>query len=193
MSGKVLPGAAALHLLVTSVAFAASEGQDNLFAGDLGNMIWTLVIFLLVIFVLGKFAWGPILDALRGREEFIRSALEQAKSDRKKAEATLKEYEDRLNAARAEATALVEEGRRDAAEVRRRIEDEAQQEASKIIARARKEIALATEGAVQELYRQSASLATDMAARVLRRELTAQDHERLIADSLAELDSLREN
>ena len=193
MSGRILLGAAALHLLVTSAAFAASEGQDNLFAGDLGNMIWTLVIFLLVIFVLGKFAWTPVLGALKGREEFIRSALEEAKADREKAEATLKEYEDRLHAARAEATAIVEEGRRDADEVRRRIETEAQEEASKMIVRAKKEIELATEGAVQDLYKTSAALATDMAERVLRRELSPQDHERLIAESLAEMERLSEN
>ena len=193
MTGRILIGAAALHLLVTSVAFAASEGQDNLFAGDLGNMIWTLVIFLLVVVVLGKFAWGPILEALRGREEFIRSALEEAKADREKAEAALKEYEDRLNEARAEATAIVEEGRRDGEKVKRKVEEEAREEASRMIERAKTEISLATEGAVQELYSRSAALATDMAEKILRRELSPQDHERLIAESLAEMEGLKEN
>ncbi len=170
-----------------SPALAAAGGESNIFAGDLGNAIWTLVIFGLVLFVLGKYAWGPMLESLQQREKFIRESLEQAKSDREAAEARLKEYEEKLTAARAEATAIVEEGRRDADEVRRRIESEARGEADKMVERARREIQIAQQTAIKELYSTSASLATELAGRVLRREVKAADHERLIAESLDEL------
>jgi F-type H+-transporting ATPase subunit b len=159
------------------------------FAGDIGNALWTLVIFGLVVFVLGKFAWGPILNALQARETFIREALETAKRDRDEAELRRKEYEDRLAHARAEATALVDEGRRDALVTKQRIEEEAQREADKRLERAKREIQIATETATKELYQLSTRLATEMAGKVIGRELTPQDHERLIAESLDGLNS----
>lgn len=184
-------GAAAL--LFPALAAAAEEGGTNPFAGDVGNAIWTLVIFLLVVFVLGKWAWGPILSALQRREEFIRDALATAKHEREEAEARLREYEERLAQARAEATAIVEEGRRDGEAVRRRIEEEAREETDRMIARAKREIAIATETAVKELYEHSARVGVEIAGRVLRRELGPEDQERLIAESLRELGRLEEN
>jgi len=179
-----------LTLALAAPAFAQEHGggENNLFAGDVGNAIWTLVIFLLVVFVLGKFAWGPILTTLQTRESFIHEALAKAKRDRDEAEGRLREYEARLAAARGEATAIVEEGRRDAEVVKRRIEADAKAEGDKMIERAKREIQIATDTATQDLYRLSARLATDLAARVLGRELTPQDHERLIAEAIDGLD-----
>jgi F-type H+-transporting ATPase subunit b len=165
-------------------AEGAGEAQPSLLAGDIGNVFWTILIFVLVLVVLGKFAWGPILNTLQSRESFIHEALAKAKRDRDEAEARLREYEERLATARAEATAIVEEGRRDADAVRHKIEAAAKAEADKMIERARHEIHLATDTATRELYQLSARLATDMAARVIGRELSAQDHERLISEAI---------
>lgn len=176
-----------LALAIPALAAEAEHGggeASSPFAGDFGNALWTLVIFGLVVFVLGKFAWGPILSALQARETFIREALETAKRDRDEAELRRKEYEDRLAQARAEASAIVDEGRRDAAAVKHRIEEDARAEADKMIERAKREIQIATESATKELYQLSTRLATDMAGRVIGRELTPQDHERLIAEAL---------
>jgi F-type H+-transporting ATPase subunit b len=177
-------GLAALPVLA---AEAEGNGASNPFAGDIGNALWTVVIFGLVLFVLGKFAWGPILKALQSREAFIRESLEKAQSDRLEAEARLKEYLDKINASRAEATAIVDEGRRDAEAVKHRIEQDAREEAEKIIARGKHEIELATATAVKELYTTSAKLATELAGRILEREIKPQDHERLIAQAIDEL------
>lgn len=174
-------------LTMTALPALAAEGAEakpSLFAGDLGNSVWTILIFGLVLFILGKFAWGPILSTLQTRESFIHEALAKAKRDRDEAEARLKQYEERLAGARAEATAIVEEGRRDAEVVKRKIEAAAKVEADKMIDRARREIQIATVTATRELYDLSARLATDMAARVIGRELSAQDHERLIAEAI---------
>jgi F-type H+-transporting ATPase subunit b len=175
-------------LLASAVPAMAQEGHEggspNLFSGDFGNLFWTWLIFALVLVVLGKFAWGPILNTLQQRESFIHEALAKAKHDRDAAEARLKEYEDRLATARAEATAIVEEGRRDADAVKRKIEADAKAEADKMIERARHEIKIATDTATSSLYQLSARLATGMASRVIGRELSAQDHERLIAEAI---------
>jgi F-type H+-transporting ATPase subunit b len=179
---------AALTLTIAALPALAAEGAGeappSLFAGDLGNSIWTILIFVLVLVILGKFAWGPILSTLQTRESFIHEALAKAKADRDAAEARLKQYEERLAGARAEATAIVDEGRRDAEVVKRKIEAAAKVEADKMIDRARREIQIATVTATRELYDLSARLATDMAARVIGRELSAKDHERLIAEAI---------
>lgn len=178
--------------LFAAPAFAA-DGDENIFAGDLGNMIWTLVVFVAVLVVLGKFAWGPLLGALQERERFIHDSLSKAKNDREAAEARLKEYTDKLDEARAEATAIVEEGRRDAEVVKQRIEDQARAEAGKMVDRAKREIEIAKQTAIKELYTTSAHLATDMAARVVKKELGPQDHEQLISEALADLGDVKTN
>src|SRR3954471_16341909 len=112
-------------LTMAALPALAAEGAEpppSLLAGNIGNVIWTVFIFVLVLVVLGKFAWGPILNTLQARESFIHEALAKAKRDRDEAEARLKQYEERLAGARAEATAIVDEGRRDAEVVKRKIE-----------------------------------------------------------------------
>ncbi len=181
-------------LVVASPALATEEGgEGNIFAGDLGNVIWTLVVFGLVLWVLGRYAWGPMLEALQKREQFIRDSLEEAKRDRDEAEGRLKEYSEKLSTARAEATEIVEEGRRDAEVVKNKIEEQARQASEEMVARAKREIDLAKQTAVKELYTTSASLATDIASRIVRRELTAKDHERLLRESIEELGKIDAN
>ncbi len=185
---RMTPALAALAAGLLAAPIAASEGASGgPFEGDVGNALWTLIIFGLVVFVLGKFAWKPILNGLAAREAFIRTSLEQAKKDRDEAEARHREYAEKLLGARQEATAIIEEARRDAEVVRRRIDEEARAEAAAAIERAKREIAIAQETAVKDLYAEAAKLSTQIAGRVLAREINPQDHERLIRESIAEL------
>jgi F-type H+-transporting ATPase subunit b len=193
MIERTLIALAGLAMAIPAWAAEAEHEAPSLFAGDLGNSFWTLLIFVLVLVVLGKYAWGPILAALQTRENFIREALEKAKREREEAEARLREYEERLAGARAEASAIVEEGRRDAEVVKRRIEEDAKRQADLMIERAKREIQIATDTATKSLFTLSAKLATDVAARVLGRELSAQDHERLIAEGIDSLDGAERN
>ena len=180
--------AAALTAWLAATPLVAAEGASGgPFEGNIGNALWTLVIFGLVVFVLGKFAWKPILTGLNDREAFIRASLEQAKRDRDEAEARLKEYTDKILNARHEAAALVEEARHDADVARRKIEEESRVEAAAAIERAKREIAIATDTAVKDLYSLAARLSTQVASKVLEREINPQDHERLIRDSIADL------
>lgn len=185
---------AALGLALATTAQAAEGGATGgPFEGNIGVALWTLIIFALVIFVLGRYAWGPILGGLQAREKFIRESLEKAKADRVAAEARLQEYTDKLLAARGEATAIVDEARRDADVVKRRIEEEGRAEANALIERARREIGIAKETAVKELYILAAQLTTQAASKVLRREIQPSDHERLIRDAMQELSDLKRN
>lgn len=178
-------------LLAAVPAVLAEEGhgeqRPSLFGGDLGNAIWTLVIFFLLLVVLAKFAWKPLLRALQDREKFIQDSLETAKRDRQAAEARLREYEQRLQKARDEAVGIVDEARRDAEVVKRRIEEEARKNGDALIDRAKREIGIARDTALKDLYQESVQLAMSLAGSVLKRQLTSEDHQRLVQESLAEL------
>jgi F-type H+-transporting ATPase subunit b len=154
---------------------------------DAMTAIWTIVVFVLLLILLRAAAWNPIQKVLVDREKFITDSLAQAKADREAAEARLTEYEARLQAAGKEAAAIVDEARRDGSVLKQREEAKGRDEAEQIVARAKREIELATDSAVKELYARSAKLATDIAARVIRKELDAAQHERLIAESIEEL------
>lgn len=181
-----------VYAALVPASLVLAEGEEHgdsvsLFAGDFGNAIWTLIIFGLLLVVLGKFAWGPILSALQQREAFIRDSLSQAKQDRLDAEAKLKELEQRLGSAKDEASGIVEEGRRDAEVVKRKIEADARQEADAMIVRAKREVGLARDSAVKELYDLTARLATDAASRIIGKEIDPAGHERLINESIEAL------
>ena len=165
----------------------AEEAKPPLLSFDPGLAIWSIVVFVLLLVLLRTFAWKPILQALQHREEFIRDALERAKQDREASERNLKKYAEQLEQARSEAEAIVAEGRRDAEVVRLKLKEEAQGEAEAMLQRAKREIELARTAAVKDIYAIAADLATRTAGKILRREINAQEHERLLAESIEEL------
>ena len=108
--------------------------------------------------------------------------LPKVRTGRQRA-ADIDRAEAKLAEARGEATAIVEEGRRDADVVRQTIEDKAKEEAGNIVARARREIDLAKEAAVEEIFGLASQLSTEVAAKVIRKEINAGDHDRLIQEA----------
>lgn len=176
-----------LGLGLTAPITLAEEGGEKtmLFRdADIGNFVVSLIIFGLVIFALGRIGWRPLLKVLNERARTIHDSLENARREREDARRLLAEYQAQLDKAREEAAAIVEEGRRDGEAVRRRIHEEARQQAGEIIDRARREIRLATDAAVKELYDQTAELAVKLAGGIIRKELSPEDHRRLVAESL---------
>lgn len=171
---------------------AETAHEPNILSGNLGNVLFTLVIFLGVVFILGRFAWGPLLNALQQREKFIRDSIEDARREREEADRLLARYREQIDRAREEATRIVEEGRRDGEAVRRRIHEEARTEADELIARARREIDLAAQAASRRLYDEAADLAILAASKVVARTLRPEDHRELVAQSLREM-SARES
>jgi F-type H+-transporting ATPase subunit b len=177
----------------TSTVLATEEShsaEPSLFAGDLGNAFWTLLIFLLLLGVLAKWVWPNVLQGLRHREQFIRDSLVSAKSEREEAQRLLVQYQETLKKSQLEATAIVDEGRRDAEEVKKRILAETKAEEDKMIARAKREIELARDDAVRQLHDQTVILATSIARKMIRKEMTPSDHKKLLDEALSELDRL---
>ena len=179
----------AVLVLAPSLVWASEHGgeEPSIFQGGIHNVIWTLIIFLTVVTVLGKFAWGPVLGALQNRETFIRESIENARKEREEAAKLLEQYTEQINRAREEATAICDEGRRDGEVVRKQLEADARAEAEAMVERAKREIGLAHQDAVRAIYDDTAELATRVAAQILNREVNVEDHRQLVASSLEEM------
>jgi F-type H+-transporting ATPase subunit b len=171
-----------------SVAGAwAAEGSEpggNPVNLDLWQAGYTIVVFLCLAGILAKFAFRPILASLKKREDFIRHSLEEAQQNREQAEARLKEYQAKLEEAQRQAATIVDEARRGAETSRKRIEEEARHKSDEMIERAKREIGLARDAALRSLFDESAELAASLAAAALHREMTPEEHQRLVIEAL---------
>jgi F-type H+-transporting ATPase subunit b len=152
--------------------------------------IATFVVFILLLVILTKFAWGPISRALDQREETISRQIEEARLAAEKATHQLKEYEARLAAATDEARQIVAQSRKDAETAKEKIMVEARELASKERERAVAEITSAKNQALAEIAQKSVDTAVTLAGKIIRREVKPQDHEALIGDALGQFSKL---
>ena len=182
---------AVLATTVFSLTAAAQEHEVSLspFAGNVGNAVWTLVIFVLVVILLGKFAWGPVLGLLKQREEFIHKSLSDAKHDRDEAEARLKEYAAKLQSAQREAIGIVEEARRDAERLREELRERARIEADTMIKNAERQVQLETSRALQQIRKEAVDLSVTIASKLLQRNISKDDNQKLIDEALSQMES----
>ena len=163
------------------------EGEVNIFAGNMLTALLTVGVFLVLLVILGRFAWGPLLQGLQQREDGIRRTIENAEARQQEAQGKLAEYEAKLALAHAEAEKLIAKGRAEAVELGERLRTESQAEAQKLRDQARHDIELARDRAVRGLYRESYQMALDLAGRIVAREVSPADHEKLLEESLAQL------
>jgi F-type H+-transporting ATPase subunit b len=181
-------------LALTALPLHAQEHEAvalSPFAGNLGNAIWTLVIFVIVVIMLGKFAWGPILALLQQREEFIHRALSDAKRDRDEAEARLKEYSAKLQRAQVEAATMIEEARRDSQRLRGEMKEKAKADADIVVKNAERQIQLETTRALQQIRLEAVDLSVAIASKLLQRNISKEDNEKLIDEALRQIDGTR--
>jgi F-type H+-transporting ATPase subunit b len=183
--------AGVLATTVFSLTAFAQEHEVTLspFAGNVGNAVWTLLIFVIVVILLGKFAWGPVLALLQQREEFIHRSLSDAKRDRDEAETRLKEYAAKLQSAQREAVAIVEEARRDAERLREELRERARTEADAMVKNAERQVQLETSRAVQQIRKEAVDLSVTIASKLLQRNISEEDNRKLIDDALKQIES----
>jgi len=175
---------------LAAIPLHAAEGEPlSPFAGNVGNALWTIVIFVIVVWVLGKFAWGPVLSLLKQREDFIHKSLSDAKHDRDEAEARLKEYGARLQSAQAEAVSIIDEARRDAERLRQELRERARAEADTMIKNAERQIDQQTTRALQQIRQEAVDLSVTIASKILQRNISKEDNDKLIADALRQIES----
>lgn len=148
--------------------------------------VWTLVIFLLVVFVLGKFAFRPIADALDAREKSVADQIASAAQANDEAKNILAQYQQKLADSKDEVRQILETARTDAQRAADGILEKAKDAAQNEQARVLKEIDSATANALQSIAEKSATLATELAGKMIRKEITPDSHRDLIRTAIDE-------
>lgn len=164
--------------------------MDNpLIQPDPGLFIWTILTFLVLLFLLAKFAWGPLLKALDERQEMIRKSLHDADQATQDLKRLHQESAQIIAAARADAQSIVAKSRVAAETVREDLKQKAKEEADALVRGAQRQIQLETARAVQQIRHEVVDLSLAVASKLIKKNLTQEDNDALIQDSLTQIDA----
>jgi F-type H+-transporting ATPase subunit b len=184
---------AAPLLLCAQPLFAEDAGaqqQPGLLDLNIGQIVWVLVIFILLVAILYKAAWKNVLAGLTAREQRIRKDIADAEAARLKAEATLREYTKQLTDAEGKVRDILAKAASDAEKVGQSIRMQAQTDSEEIKERANREIEASKNQAIREIYERAADLSTSIAEKILRRNLNADDQRDLVSRSLDQMQEI---
>ena len=156
---------------------------------DPGLFIWTIVTFLVLLGLLAKFAWGPLLKALDERQEMIRKSLHDADQATQDLKRLHQESAQIIAAARAAAQSIVAKSRVAADTVREDLKQKAKEEADALVRGAQRQIQLETARAVQQIRHEVVDLSLAVASKLIKKNLTQEDNDALIQDSLTQIDA----
>ncbi len=148
----------------------------------IGDMLVTLLFFLILLAILKKVAWGPLMNIMEERENFVANEIDVAEKNRKEAEAARKEAQAQLTATKQEAQEMIADAKGAGEKQQADIIEAARQEAARIKQSAKEDIQNEKEKALQELQDQVASLSVLVASKVIEKEISAQDQEKLIQE-----------
>lgn len=183
-----------LIALVASIAAAfplagqeAAAPKGGLLTPSGGLMVWTLVIFGILLFVLSRYAYPKILEAVQAREKALEDAIAAAKKDREEAAALLAEHKKALDATRDEVQTIMTDARATAEKVRADIVEQAHKEQQSILERARAEITAERDKAMLELRKQTVELAVRAAGKVIERNLDVETNRSVVEKFLASI------
>jgi F-type H+-transporting ATPase subunit b len=163
----------------------------DLLSAEPGLIIWTVITFLLLLAILWRFAWNPILGALDARERAIQKTIEDAERLQSEAQALLEEHAKRLAEAREERNKIIDEARQAGEHLKTEVLEKARREADQVLVRVHRQIELETEEAILTIRDQAAELAIKVAERVIERSLTGEDHRRMAREAVTELAEAR--
>jgi F-type H+-transporting ATPase subunit b len=179
---------AAAIFIVAQAESAEEESSNFLVSPNVGLMIWTLLAFLVAMFILRKYAWPAITDALDKRQRAIEESIEVAESTRTEAQQLLQEYRERLREARQQADEIVARARKAGEVHEREALDKAKVQREELLAQTRRDIEAETRRAIQEIRNEVADLTVMATEKVTRKSLDEQDQKRLVEEALRELD-----
>ena len=171
-----------------NVLAAESGGGSFLVSPDIGLMIWTLVVFVISMYILSKVAFPRIQAALDKRQQAIEDAIDTAERTRTEADKLLAEYRERLHEARGQADDIVARARKTAENNEAESVAEARRKREEMMAQTRRDIEQETRRAIQEIRNEDADLTVLATEKVTRKSLTDADQKRLVEEALSELD-----
>lgn len=174
-----------------AAAQAAQEHASGPLTVEGGLMIWTIIVFLLLLAILRKFAWPAILGAVEAREQALERQLAEAAREREEAAALLAEHKALIADAKNQAHGIIVEARGIAEKERALAMEKTRQEQEDLLARARREIASERDRAVAELRREAVDLSLAAASRLIEKRLDGETDRKLVLDFLATMDDQR--
>jgi F-type H+-transporting ATPase subunit b len=151
---------------------------------DPGLFVWTILTFLVLLGVLAKFAWNPLLKMLKDREELIRSSLEDAEKAKTELERLNTEGQDIINKARSEAQTILAEGKSAASKLKDETLNVAKDQAKSILTKAEKQIRIEKDKAIEEIKSEVVDLSLSVAAKLIKKNISREDNQALIDESL---------
>jgi F-type H+-transporting ATPase subunit b len=181
---------AAVSASVLAAAPLLAQEQEvhepvNLLSPNTGLMFWTLVIFVVLMFVLSRFAFKPLTAAVEAREQRLEAAIKQADEDRKKAAELLEQQTKALDASRAESQRVIAEARLTGDKLRNEMLEQTKAQQHHLLERARAEIDEERKRAIADLRREAVELALAGASKVIERNLDDQTNRKLVESFLA--------
>ena len=165
-----------------------ASGGNFLVTPELGLMLWTLLAFGVTLWVLSKFVFPRVQEALDKRQKAIEESIEESERTRAEAQKILEQYRQRLQEARAQADEIVVRARRAAEEHERESLEGARHQREELLEQTRRDIEAETRRAIQEIRNEVADLTVLATEKVTRKVLSPEDQQRLVQEALAELD-----
>lgn len=177
---------------MSNVVLLAAEEREgiHLILPETAELIWGLICFALVAFVLTKFAFPRLRQAIESRESAIRGNLEQSEAAKNEAERTLDEYKRQLAEARSDANRIIEESRQQAEQVRRDIIARAENDAQQIVQRAQQQLEAERNRTIQELQGTISDLSLDLAEKVVGRAIDPSTQRDLVDAYIREVTAM---
>jgi F-type H+-transporting ATPase subunit b len=172
----------------TATVVAAGDSGNFLVRPSIGLMIWTLIAFLATLYILRRYAFPFIQDALDKRQKAIEAAIEESEQARAEAAKLLEEYRTRLREARTQSEEIVLRARKAAEEHERETIETAKQNREEMLEQTRRDIEAETRRAIQEIRNEVADLTVLATEKVTRKTLDEADQRRLVEEALGELD-----
>jgi F-type H+-transporting ATPase subunit b len=177
-----------LPLIIATAAEGEEEGGSFLVSPDVGLMVWTLLVFGISLYLLGKLAFPRIAEALDRRQKAIEESIDIAERTRSEADELLAEYRERLTAARQQADDIVARSRKAGEQLEADLVVAGKQRREELLEQARKDIETETRRAIQEIRAEVADMTILATEKVTRKTLTTDDQRRLVEEAVAELD-----
>lgn len=178
----------ALPLASTATTGGEEESSNFLVSPDVGLMIWTVLAFLVALFILRKYAFPQISEALEKRQHLIEESIDSAERTKAEADEILAEYRERLKEARAQAEEIVARARKNGEAAERQSLESAKESREELLEQTRRDIEAETRRAIQEIRKEVADLTVAATERVTRKTLNEDDQRRLVEEALSELD-----
>lgn len=158
----------------------------DLITPDLGLLFWTGLVFVVLLFLLTKFAWKPILNMVNTREQKITEALELAEKTKAEMQQLAAQNEELVKEARKERDAMIKDAKATAEKVVEDAKNKAKAEAEKVLENARISINAEKVAAIAELKAQMAAFSIEIAEKIVRESLSSDEKQKALADKLAE-------